>query len=881
MFRHPLATALLPLAVIGLLSAHLAEGRTGEGNAGAHVSFTVQDTVIYSTDGYRRWWTEEDYLIHGGKFAQADSLMGDGSSYYFDIADGGRPAAMDTITAPDSLRLLDPFLFEFYPAVKDSLCHLYVKDSLVAMGDSLKWPVVDSLYFADSAVRAREAFALWYASLDKFARKRYDAEQRSARLKAVADSVAFIKDSLQAIRDSTIENTPRVLYTYILPDSLKYKRIVSWTHERDFHNLTMRGEDTTLNYRFYDYPFLRQGVNASWLGIAGSPVQDFDYSKRTSAENVIFYEALESWSYNPATLPMYNTKTPYTELGYSGGIFGTNQKVEENVHVLTTQNILPSWNVMITFDRFGAKGILDREDTKNKNFAFGTNYLGKKYLMHAGYIYNTVIRQENGGLVHNSQIEDVSSDVDTKGLDISLISAESSVRKHSAFIDQQFRIPFYFMQKWFKRKDVTDTLAVSDSVSAATADTATVIRDENVTTAFIGHSSEFSTYRRIYDDKISDEPGRAFYNDRFYYDPVNSHDSLRTLRLENKLFVRLQPWAQEAVVSKLDVGIGDRLTTYAKPEPSYLHTPGSDRWNTVYLYAGVDGKIKKYVSWNATGHYSLLGTEAGDFDVSANGVFSVYPFRRHRESPINLTVNFKTSLTEPGYYVQHLHTNHYLWDNEFKKISDTRIKGSLGIPLWKLNLSAAYGLLGNGIYFDEEGIVRQSDRVANVLSLEFDKEFVLWRFHLDHRLLFQMSSDKTVANVPAFSANLRYYIQLPIGKGAMDMQIGANAWYNTPWYAPGWNPVLGVFHNQNEREYGNFPFVDAFVNMRWQRAIIFLKVENVLMGVPSRSFFGADHYLRTTRAFKIGIFWPFYLQPGKNHSHSSRNGADGQKPVQR
>ena len=99
----------------------------------------------------------------------------------------------------------------------------------------------------------------------------------------------------------------------------------------------------------------------------------------------------------------------------------------------------------------------------------------------------------------------------------------------------------------------------------------------------------------------------------------------------------------------------------------------------------------------------------------------------------------------------------------------------------------------------------------------------------------------------------------------MIMQLGANGFYNTEWNSPSWNPALGVFHNQKENKYTNGPYIDAFVNMQWKRATIFIKMENVGQGWPMKKndYFSADRYIVTQRVLKLGLFWPFYTQPGK------------------
>ena len=119
--------------------------------------------------------------------------------------------------------------------------------------------------------------------------------------------------------------------------------------------------------------------------------------------------------------------------------------------------------------------------------------------------------------------------------------------------------------------------------------------------------------------------------------------------------------------------------------------------------------------------------------------------------------------------------------------------------------------------------------------------------------------------LPTLALNFRYYLQFDVKKNVMQMQLGANAWYTTRWYAPAYSPALGLFHNQTEEQYGNSPYIDAFVNIQWKRACIFVKVVNVGMGWPENpvDYFSAHHYIRPQRAIKFGIFWPFYVQSGK------------------
>lgn len=53
------------------------------------------------------------------------------------------------------------------------------------------------------------------------------------------------------------------------------------------------------------------------------------------------------------------------------------------------------------------------------------------------------------------------------------------------------------------------------------------------------------------------------------------------------------------------------------------------------------------------------------------------------------------------------------------------------------------------------------------------------------------------------------------------------------------------------------------MNVKWKRATIYVKYINAAQGWPNSDYFSSPHYIRPQRVFKIGITWPFYVQPLK------------------
>ena len=789
-----------------------------------------------------------------------DSLAAEEEEFDLFGAEDATPTvfARDTMKVPDSLKVTDPFLYKWYVATKDSYTHRVVIDSLKQTGDSLIWPRVDSLFIADSTLQAQIAWEKKWASMSKAERKRWTYE--NVQLPAIRhrqDSIMKRKDSLRHIRDSIIENTPRILETPFLPDSLLYKRLTTWKHDRLFNSMETTQWDTTANYHFYDYPFMRDDAGATWLGMPGSAVQQYNFFRRNREQSTSFYQAQESWTYNADDFTFFNTKTPYTELEYSGNLFNSKTLSADNFRVFTTQNILPSLNVALEMKRYGGAGTLKNEQTDNRTYFVSGNYLGKRYMAHAGFIYNKIARQESGGMIDNMWVRDTT--VAVREIEVNLAAATNSYRKTTVFLDQSLRIPFTFIERLRHRGDTTWT--PSDSLN------------RDATTAFVGTASEFTTYSKKYVDNTA-SPLSAFYNDVFNINPAKSVDSLRTMRLDNRIFIRLQPWKEDAIVSKIEGGIGDRFQTFYLQQPNdVLYRPASHKWNSLYAYAGVEGRWRRYMQWNATGLYTFAGNEVNDFSVNANATLNFFPFRRSPDSPISLYAHFETGLKTPDFYQQHFYSNHFRWENNFSKVSTTKINATLSIPKWQLKAEVGYALLANQVYYDTLGIVRQHTTPESVFSAALTKNFAFGPVHLDNTALVQLSSNQQVIPLPTVALNLRWYLQFNIkDPKILQLQLGVNARYTTLWHAPSYNPVTGTFTAQNKENYGNCPVFDVFINAQWKKCCIFLKLENAGNGWPMerKDYFTAHHYIQTPRMIKLGISWPFYPRLGKLRTLSER-----------
>lgn len=704
-----------------------------------------------------------------------------------------------------------------YQRMIDSLVNLNLSlDSLRRMGlDERILNSIDSVYKADSI-----------ASIKVYTKKELKKMRR---------------DSIRNRRDSILENSPRILNTYLFDDEVINTRIFSWKHNTYVNQQELLPIDTTFNYHYYEQRFQREDLNAQYLGISGSAALPFNYSNREEEELFPFFSPYLIYTYRPDNFVFYNTKTPYTELGYWGTLFANKQKGEDNVHFLHTQNFSPSMNFNILYDRNGANGILKNEKTDFRTFAITGNYLGEKYVAQGGYIFSRLKRTDNGGIVDLSMIRDTT--VDARTIDVYLNDAKQVIKRNTLFITHTYGIPI----RWrVERDSLGNKIADSLKTSEGTA-------------TYFGHYGEYTVYTRSYEDNISltDSLGRAFYNNSFFINPTQTKDSSRVMKLENRAFINIQPWGDDSFVSKINGGLGHQLLNFYCFKPDYFLSGNKNkRENNLFAYFGASGKYRKMISWDALSKIDFAGYYKGSFSLDGNLKFTSWAIR----DGIHFKAHFHQSLRKPSYFFDNYYSNHYIWNNDFDKTSTTKIDATLSIPSWGIEAKFGYRLLKNSIYIDSLGMAKQEKDAISVISGYISKNFKVGPFHFDNRILIQTSSKKEIIPLPKLALNLRYYLEFFAVKNVLNVQIGANMTYNTKYYAQKYSPALGMFYNQENEKFGNNPYFDAFINLQWKKACIFVRVENVLQGTPNSDYFSTYGYIRPQRAFKIGIWWPFYIK---------------------
>ena len=627
------------------------------------------------------------------------------------------------------------------------------------------------------------------------------------------------------------------LTSYFFSDTVRSRLTFAWNVNPSYNEISVIDIDTTQNLLQVQYPFLRNGVGDAYLGNYGGATIPLNYFDRPQQRNYEFASAFYSYFVTPETARFFNVKRPFTQLAYTSA--GQKRYLEEDLIVTHAQNVTPSTGFNLDYRSRGTRGQYTWQQTRDKSLSLAFSHTGRRYSVHAGYIYNSVKARENGGVVDDRAIVDSLINYELESnIPMKLSDARNTIKNNSYYLVQSFAFPF--------RRLTDEDFSIAD-----------------MSAVFIGHSIQYNRWFRKYTDTYegatyTDLEGKKhnFY-ENWYINPQQSNDSIFESLLSNRVFLQIQPWDRNGVIGLVNGGVGVDVHHYYQFGMDRYLTGNHKGENKVsyYAYGSIEGKIKRYFDWGADLKIHPFGYRQGDLRIGANAALRAFV----KEKPITLSGRFLFEHRSPGYWTENYFSNHFAWFNSFSNEIETRFDVTLSAPQWGLEAGGHQSIVQNKIYWNEYGVPAQASGSVSVSGLYLQEDIGLGGLHLNHRVLMQWSTNQRVVPVPLVSAFLSYYYEFNVVKNVLRLQIGIDGRYNTPYYAFGYNPATAQFYNQREKEYGNYVLLDAFVTAKWKRMRILLKLEHWNQDLwGQRNYFQVAHYPLNPRIFKIGFSWSFY-----------------------
>lgn len=142
---------------------------------------------------------------------------------------------------------------------------------------------------------------------------------------------------------------------------------------------------------------------------------------------------------------------------------------------------------------------------------------------------------------------------------------------------------------------------------------------------------------------------------------------------------------------------------------------------------------------------------------------------------------------------------------------------------------------------------------VQVLSVQLQQDFRFRALNWRNTLIYQTSSEESVISIPKIAIYSNLYLLFKVAK-VLDVQFGVDVDYYTKYYAPAYQPSTMAFCNQSEIKCGNYPYMNAYVNMRLSRARFYVLFSHVNQGmIGGNDYFSMPHYPLNPRRFLMGV----------------------------
>lgn len=647
------------------------------------------------------------------------------------------------------------------------------------------------------------------------------------------DVTGLVDQNPDETPEDTVKKPPRIrkpLESYFFPDSVRANQIFTWSIVPGYNDIKYHRIDTALMGLQNDYPYIQNDVGSAYLGNLGGAFTPLNYFLRPDYNGHEFWQPYDGYMTSVERARFFNVKVPFTHASYT--FAGQTTRLEENFHLVHAQNISPSSGFNVEYRSMGTRGSYQNQTSRAKALSVGFSHTGKKYTLHAGYIYNAINNKENGGIFDDREITDTVLEL-PELVTVNLKDAKNVLKNNSFYVSQSYGIPL-------RKLDDSD-FSIADRPGI-----------------FIGHILEYNRYSRKYSDTRSNseigDDGK--YYDHWFINSSATNDSIFESVLSNKLYLQIQPWDRNGAVGVINAGIGHDMHYFSGfAMDDYFSGIRGVKKNSTYVYGSLEGSVSRYLKWHGNLEYHPFGYRSQDISVGGGVEISAWL----RGSPVTLKGDLVHETRTPGYWTENYYSNHFVWNNSFSKEDETRFSLTLDVPAIGFEAGFSQSAIGDKIYYGNQMTPVQKSGSVNVTGVYAKKNLRFGGLNLNHRVLLQYSTDQDVVPVPTASAYLSYFFEFNVVRDVLRMQIGLDGRYFTEYYAFGYNPATGQFHTQNENKIGNYPYIDAFVAAKWKRMRITIKMQHLNENLSGdRNYFNVLHYPLNRRMLKFGFSWAFY-----------------------
>ena len=158
----------------------------------------------------------------------------------------------------------------------------------------------------------------------------------------------------------------------------------------------------------------------------------------------------------------------------------------------------------------------------------------------------------------------------------------------------------------------------------------------------------------------------------------------------------------------------------------------------------------------------------------------------------------------------------------------------------------------NHIYFNSQCLPVQHSGSVQVLTARLQQNFRFRALNWENTVTYQTSTEQSVIPLPKLAVYSNLYLLFKVA-GVLHVQLGIDCDYYTKYTSVNYQPATMTFYNQQEIECGNYPFMNAYANMKLSKARFYVLFSHVNQGLTGNNYFSMPHYTLNPRRFQFGI----------------------------
>jgi hypothetical protein len=590
----------------------------------------------------------------------------------------------------------------------------------------------------------------------------------------------------------------------------------------------------------------------AYLGNSGSATRSILFAPELGAGFDPGFHAYDVYKWRLDRVRFFNTTRPYTELGYMLA-----SRSEQLIEIFHTQNIKPYWNFSFGYRLLNAPGIFRNQTTNHNNYSFTSWYQSKKkrYNNYIVLLGNRLQAGENGGIQDQTMLDEADFAKDRFLIPTKL--GGSPVYGNDFFnttliTGNQYREFNFLLRQQYDlgKKDsiVTDSLVIPLFFPR--------LRFE--------HTFNYGLYKYKFMDNassgsVSNLPDPVYY-DSLYLVKFKSGESVyfrdKWKELTNDFSIYQFPDAKN-LAQFFKLGAQFQLLKGEFIHDSLLR--GTASLVNAMAHAEYRNKTRNG-KWDmlAFGKLYLAGYNLGDF----HAYVSLQRFISQKIGSLKL--GFENANRTPSFIYDQRSGFYFDDPKSFSRQNTTHFFGALFIPRIKTQLSADYYLFTNYLYLNNYRSLQQEATLFNVLRINALKTFKVgrrWNWHAE--LYLQRETGDVEVNMPVVFTRHRFMYEGNLGFRSLNIAMGVEARYHTPYKADDYSPLIGSFFYQDTVTISNLPDINAFIHFRIRTFKAYFRLENLN---TLRTFGGlqfnnnnlsAPNYPTPGLILRFGVYWTF------------------------